>query len=304
MLAREAPFDPGFRCRKATVDLRAVILDLEGVWFDHGLHGTQNALRESFLSRGVELSEDETRLVEGDPHPMDATGKVGLLRDLCQKTEDRMREAAQGATDLALPNVTAPAWVVPSLIQTFDSEYVKTVRTSKPIQNATETLKSLKEAGLKIAVIADCNEEALEGFKLRAEYFGEGFLPDAFLSTRETSPKAPQPWLVFHLMHRLGVYPATSVVRVSSTASGIEEGLNAGCWTVGVARTSRLVSERADADIDGSISKQLSDRIKTVYEQLYRAGAHFVIDGIWQLPKVLNELAVYQRYSVLQLRAL
>ena len=36
---------------------------------------------------------------------------------------------------------------------------------------------------------------------------------------------------------RLGVYPAEAVLKVGDTVPDIDEGLNAGCWSVGVAAT-------------------------------------------------------------------
>ena len=35
-------------------------------------------------------------------------------------------------------------------------------------------------------------------------------------------------------MKLLGTWPPKSVIKVDDTISGIEEGINAGCWTVGV----------------------------------------------------------------------
>lgn len=39
---------------------------------------------------------------------------------------------------------------------------------------------------------------------------------------------------------RLDVSPIEAVVKVDDTVDGIKEGLTAGCWTVGVAKTVRL----------------------------------------------------------------
>lgn len=38
---------------------------------------------------------------------------------------------------------------------------------------------------------------------------------------------------------RLDVNPIEAVVKVDDTVDGIKEGLTAGCWTVGVAKTVR-----------------------------------------------------------------
>ena len=38
---------------------------------------------------------------------------------------------------------------------------------------------------------------------------------------------------------KLDISPIESIVKVDDTADGIREGLHAGCWTVGIAKTVR-----------------------------------------------------------------
>ena len=45
--------------------------------------------------------------------------------------------------------------------------------------------------------------------------------------------------MIYLNMIRLDVYPAQAVVKVDDTTSGITAGLNAGSWTVGIAKTVR-----------------------------------------------------------------
>ena len=47
----------------------------------------------------------------------------------------------------------------------------------------------------------------------------------------------PTPAMIYLNMVNMDVYPAQAVVKVDDTTSGIVAGLNAGCWTVGVAKT-------------------------------------------------------------------
>ena len=50
----------------------------------------------------------------------------------------------------------------------------------------------------------------------------------------------------------MGVWPASRVVKVDDTPVGIDEGLNAGCWTVGVAITGNAfgLNEKETAALD------------------------------------------------------
>ena len=44
----------------------------------------------------------------------------------------------------------------------------------------------------------------------------------------------PAPFMVYQNLVKMGIYPIHSVVKVDDTVSGVGEGLNAGCWAVGV----------------------------------------------------------------------
>jgi phosphonoacetaldehyde hydrolase len=39
----------------------------------------------------------------------------------------------------------------------------------------------------------------------------------------------------------MGIYPINAVVKVDNTVPGILEGINAGCWTVGVYKWSNYI---------------------------------------------------------------
>eukprot|EP00386_Alphamonas_edax_P012778 GDKI01039707.1.p1 GENE.GDKI01039707.1~~GDKI01039707.1.p1 ORF type:complete len:304 (+),score=110.16 GDKI01039707.1:84-995(+) len=286
-------YDNGFRFKRINTSIEGIVIDLEGVWFDHGLKTFAGAVKAAFQHKGVEVTDDEFRNTKGDLHATDATSKVAVLRELVFKHEGRIKEngAANGS------HVTAAAWVVPQMIPLMDKEYLARVKQCVPVQYSVEVLKGLREGGYKIAVIADCNQDALEGYKIRADFFSEGFRPDAFFSSTEVSPKAPQPWTVFHAMQKIGVYPANRVVRVTATVNGVAEGLNAGCFVVGVSRTGRQVAEYGVSDVHAPVSKDVQLRIKQQTEALYAAGAHFVIEGIWELPSVLEEIKSCQRFA-------
>lgn len=80
-----------------------------------------------------------------------------------------------------------------------------------------------------------------------------------------------------------------AMVKVGDTLVDIEEGLNAGMWTVGLSLTGNLLGlNEVEAN---TLSKEDRDSARNKIEpQLYRAGAHYVIDGIWDLPTALDKI--------------
>ncbi len=72
---------------------------------------------------------------------------------------------------------------------------------------------------------------------------------------------------------RLGVYPLSTTIRVATTAHGIEEGLNAGMWTVAVYNTGTLFLRSAVLNDKGPSGRK-SLVFTWNFHQLGTAGLH------------------------------
>lgn len=81
---------------------------------------------------------------------------------------------------------------------------------------------------------------------------------------------------------------------MDDTLVGIEEGLNGGCWTVGLAVSGNEVWLSFEEWSALSASEQLSLKEKA-YAKMNASGAHYVIDSIADLPAVLD--AIEQRLA-------
>ena len=88
---------------------------------------------------------------------------------------------------------------------------------------------------------------------------------------------------------RLNVFPMQAMVKVGDTVVDIEEGLNAGMWTVGISLTGNLLG-LTESQVNALPSEERESARKRIEAQLYQAGAHVVIDGIWDLPRAINEI--------------
>jgi len=69
----------------------------------------------------------------------------------------------------------------------------------------------------------------------------------------------------------------------------VEEGLNAGMWTVGLAQTGNEVglNEREIAALEPEV---LREKVGRAYQRLSQAGAHYVVDGMSGVPPVLDQI--------------
>jgi phosphonoacetaldehyde hydrolase len=87
----------------------------------------------------------------------------------------------------------------------------------------------------------------------------------------------------------LQTFPMEAMVKIGDTLPDIEEGLNAGMWTIGVALTGNLLG-LSQAEVKALPKETLQSRRKEIYARLYQAGAHFVVDSIGDVPVVLDDI--------------
>ena len=80
-----------------------------------------------------------------------------------------------------------------------------------------------------------------------------------------------------------------AIVKVDDTTVGIEAGLNAGMWTVGIARSGNLVG-LSEEELLQLTPQEQALRVEAAGAELYRCGAHFVADTIAELPAVLHRI--------------
>ena len=116
-----------------------------------------------------------------------------------------------------------------------------------------------------------------------------GYCPDAWVSATDVPAGRPYPWMAYQNVIQLGVYPMEACVKIGDTLVDIEEGLNAGMWTVGLAVTGNMLGLTED-EMKAMPQKALDTKRKTIAEQFYKAGAHFVADGLDDCLDVVKEI--------------
>jgi phosphonoacetaldehyde hydrolase len=79
------------------------------------------------------------------------------------------------------------------------------------------------------------------------------------------------------------------VVKVDDTKPGTGEGLNAGTWTIGLARTGNEAGLNLE-EIEALEPEVLSRKVAVARDGLARSGAHYVVDGITNILPVIEEI--------------
>lgn len=79
-------------------------------------------------------------------------------------------------------------------------------------------------------------------------------------------------------------------VKIGDTLPDIEEGKRAGMWTIGLAITGNEVGLSEKEWNDLSQTEQNNFRTKA-YQRMFNQGADYVVDGIWDVISILDEIS-------------
>ena len=266
---------PTFRFeRRYAGPIRLVILDWAGTVIDHGCLAPTEVFRAAFDGEGIDVTDDEVR------------GPMGMGKWEHIQTMTRMPSIAARWEDKFGHAPTDDD--VDRMYQRFLPLQVERVREyTDLIPGTLDTIQSLRERGIAIGSSTGYPREVMDALVPLAAK--AGYAPDEIITASDVHEGRPAPWAIYEIMRRTGVFPPEAVVKIDDSVSGIEAGLNAGAWTVGVAATGNLVGLSEDA-LRELPDEDRAARIDVARATLARAGAHFVIDSVAQLPRLLTRI--------------
>lgn len=252
--------------------IQAVILDWAGTTVDYGSLAPVAAFVRLFAEQGVTISAAEAR------------GPMGLekrehIRQLCQTPAiaARWRERHGREPDAA---------DVDRLYETFVPLQLAAIRDhAQLIPGCRETVAALRERGIRIGANTGYSREMMEPLLLAAAE--QRYMPDSTVCATEVPRGRPYPCMSLKNAIELGVEAVQSCVKVDDTVPGIEEGLNAGMWAVGIAISGNEIGLTL-ADWRALPQLEQGRRRTRARQRLLGGGAHYVIDTIADLPSCLD----------------
>ena len=127
--------------------------------------------------------------------------------------------------------------------------------------------------------------------KIKEDIRKQGLILDAFVSGDDVkNGSRPNPFMLFRCMELLGISNVRSVLKVDDTIAGVQEGLNAGVWTVGVARYSNYMNIHSLDDLEKIDINDYNERVRYSYQKLLHSGAHYVINDLSELDNVIRDI--------------
>ena len=254
--------------------LKAVLLDWAGTTMDYGCYAPAVVFVEIYKRFGVEISMAEAR------EPMGAHKRVHI-QQISQQDGVRERWTATHGKPPTEEDVDRMfTEFVPAQLKVL-AQYADL------IPGTLQACANFRERGLKIGSTTGYTQEMMD--LLYKEAADRGYIPDSSVCAAEVPAGRPAPWMCLKNAINLGIYPMEAYVKVGDTVPDILEGLNAGMWTIGLAMTGNEVglNEAEIVALDPEIRERKRTRAIT---RLAQAGAHYVVDGIWDVPPLLDAI--------------
>jgi phosphonoacetaldehyde hydrolase len=105
----------------------------------------------------------------------------------------------------------------------------------------------------------------------------------------------PYPYMLWRNLKILKVKDVRRVIKAGDTVSDVEEGKNAGCFTVGVLEGSSMLGLSMQ-EVRSMPEAELNRKKEIAARQYYSAGADMVLNDISELPRLIRgELSVDRR---------
>jgi phosphonoacetaldehyde hydrolase len=155
------------------------------------------------------------------------------------------------------------------------------------IPGTLEALAAFRQRGLKIGSTTGYTTEMME--VLLEEAKKRAYVPDSSVCAAQVPAGRPHPWMCLQNALNLQLYPMEAFVKVGDTLPDIAEGLNAGMWSIGLAKTGNELglTEQEVVALEPEVLKAKLDR---AYHRMHQAGAHYVVDTIAEVPPILDHI--------------
>jgi phosphonoacetaldehyde hydrolase len=261
--------------------IEAVVFDWAGTTVDHGCMAPIAAFQEVFRRRGVEISAAVARGPMGT-HKRTHIERLAALPEVSAAWRERSGRAPTAAD-------------VDALFAEFVPLQMSVLRDhAEPVPGCLTAVAALRARQIRIGSTTGFTRAMMD--VLAPEVARRGFAPDVIVAADEVRRARPFPDMCFRNVMELGVSSVRACVKVDDTVAGIEEGLRAGMWTVGVVMTGNEIGCSED-ELAAMRPEQRARLRADGYAHLRAAGAHEVVDGIADLARAIEAIEARARVS-------
>jgi phosphonoacetaldehyde hydrolase len=117
----------------------------------------------------------------------------------------------------------------------------------------------------------------------------QGYVPDSTVCANEVPAGRPFPHMCLQNAINLAVTSIYSCVKIDDTVPGVEEGLNAGMWSIGLAMSGNEIGLPLK-EMLALPKAELAAKRERAYTRMYQVGAHYVVDSIADVMPILDDI--------------
>lgn len=264
------------RHKKYSGPVKAVVLDWAGTAVDFGCMGPVSPFMEVFSRRGVEVTPGEAR------GPMGLM-KIDHIRAMCRLPSVAAKWKEVFGTDPNEEDVRQMyEEVEPLMIATLPDH-------ARPVPGLLEAVANWRRWGIKIGTSTGYTRPMME--ILVPEAAQRGYSPDSIVCSSDVPQGRPFPFMCYQNAINLEVYPMEAMVKIGDTVSDIQEGRNAGMWTIAVTRTSNELG-LTEAEVAALPMGQLQQRLRAIEARFFHAGAHYVVEDVGRCTEIIEKITM------------
>ena len=260
--------------KQVECSLEAVIMDWAGTTVDFGSTAPIRGFQALFESKGIEITEAETR------EPMGCEKRQHIeqllqMPGIKQAWMDKYGQLAnKGDVDelyrlfvpMQIAAISQSSELIPGLLLLLDWAELNNIKIGA-------------NTGYSKAMVVGLLDSAAN----------QGYQPQSNVCATEVTKGRPYPYMCMTNAMQMGVMKLASCVKIDDTVPGIEEGRNAGMWTIAVTVSGNEVGLSLSQwqQLDQSAQQKLRAKAEL---KLQSAGAHYVIDSIADVIPCLVEI--------------
>jgi phosphonoacetaldehyde hydrolase len=255
-------------------NIKAVIFDWAGTTVDFGCFAPAIVFVDVFKNKGIDITFEQARRPMG-LNKREHIHEIIKMPDISEKWFRNFgKNWAESDIDELYKNF------IPKQIEILADH-------SGLVPGILEITEQLKNGGIKIGSTTGYNSDMISVVLEETKKYG--FIPDSIVCANEVSAGRPAPWMAIQNALNLRTYPLESIMKIGDTVHDIAEGLNAGMWSIGVVTSSNDMGMTLE-DIKNSDPVFLEDKKHKIRTRFYEAGAHYVIDSLDEILRVVDEI--------------
>jgi len=261
--------------------VRACIFDLGGTIVDKYSYTPLKSFKQIFTNRGISISH-EMVIKDMGRHKLDHIKYI-------------LREPPVRYQWIRKYNRPANYLDIDKLFNEFKIvQYENTLKHLDILPETKSTLNMLQKMDIKIGITTGFDKETTENilYKLGKHNI---YVDSYVSSTCLNKPGRPYPHMVEENMRLLNIDNPNDIIKIDDTNVGIDEGINANCWTIGVSRWSINMNIDSLEMIDTieNNPKLLHKKMKESRLKLEQSNPDYIINTLYELPNIISKIDSY-----------